>query len=561
MAPRPHPAEPAFSGPLRIGTRGSPLALAQTEIMRRRLLAACPGLAPAITVIRTTGDRVLDRPLAEIGGKGLFTKEIDEAMLAGRIDIAVHSIKDLPTWLPDGIVLAATLPREDPRDAFVSAIAVGIDDLPAGASVGTASLRRQAQLLAKRPDLIVVPLRGNVATRLDKVAAGIVAATFLAIAGLKRLGLEGHASAILGADEMLPAVGQAAIAHHLPGRRCADAGLAGGDRRCPHHRRDRLRAGDAGGSRWLLPHADRRPRPCGCRRQVEPAWPGRPPGRQPPARRRAHRPGRRRTHDGRRRGRGVAAPRRPRLLRLTEGRAMRLLITRPHDDAQPLAAALRADGIDSLIEPLLTVLSIAGPPLDLAGVQALLATSANGVRAFAARQPQRDLPILAVGDATARAARSLGFAGVESAGGDVDSLAALVRRRCDPAAGRAAARRRHRHRRRSRQGAGSRWIRRAAGRFCTRRGRRRALSAAAIAALREHRLDGVVLYSPRTARTLARLIEAAGIGNSCRHLTAFCISAAVAEAIGGLPWRRIARAATPDQPALLAAILAAAVRT
>ena len=212
MAPEPHPAEHAFSGPLRIGTRGSPLALAQTEVTRSRLLAACPGLAPAVTIIRTTGDRVLDRPLAEIGGKGLFTKEIDEAMLAGRIDIAVHSAKDLPTWLPDDIVLAATLPREDPRDAFVSAIATGIDGLPAGVTVGTASLRRQAQLLARRPDLAVVPLRGNVATRLDKVAAGIVAATFLAVAGLKRLGLEGHASAILGADEMLPAVGQAAIA-------------------------------------------------------------------------------------------------------------------------------------------------------------------------------------------------------------------------------------------------------------------------------------------------------------------------------------------------------------
>lgn len=216
MALSPHPDAQAFSGPLRIGTRGSPLALAQTEAVRGRLLAAFPTLdedgALSVVVIRTTGDRVLDRPLAEIGGKGLFTKEIDEAMLARRIDIAVHSAKDLPTWLPDGIVLAATLPREDPRDAFVSAIATGIADLPAGARVGTASLRRQAQLLARRPDLAVVPLRGNVRTRLDKVAGGIVAATFLAVAGLKRLNLADRATSILGEDEMLPAVGQAAIA-------------------------------------------------------------------------------------------------------------------------------------------------------------------------------------------------------------------------------------------------------------------------------------------------------------------------------------------------------------
>lgn len=239
---------------------------------------------------------------------------------------------------------------------------------------------------------------------------------------------------------------------------------------------------------------------------------------------------------------------------------MRLLITRPLEDALPLAEILSAGGIDSLIEPLLTVASIPGPPLDLAGVQALLATSANGVRAFAERQPQRDLTVLAVGDATARTARSLGFARVESAGGDVDSLAALVRRRCVPAAGRllhvagTAI-------------AGDLAKALATDGFAVQRvvlyetRPAPALSAATIAVLREHRLDGVVLYSPRTARTLAGLIEAAGIGDSCRHLTAFCISAAVAEAIGGLPWRRIARAATPDQPALLAAIRAAAVRS
>jgi hydroxymethylbilane synthase len=199
---------------LRIGTRGSPLALAQTALARDRLAGALPALAAAdaveIVVIRTTGDAVVDRPLAEIGGKGLFTKEIDEALLAGRIDLAVHSVKDLPTLLPAGIMLACVLPRADPRDALIAS-AADLAALPAGATVGTASLRRQAQLLARRPDLRVAPLRGNVATRIDKVRRGEVQATLLAVAGLERLGLRGAASAVLSPAEMLPAVGQAAI--------------------------------------------------------------------------------------------------------------------------------------------------------------------------------------------------------------------------------------------------------------------------------------------------------------------------------------------------------------
>jgi hydroxymethylbilane synthase len=201
---------------VRIGTRGSPLALAQTHAVRDRLMQAHPHLAAAgaveIVVIRTSGDLMRDRPLADIGGKGLFTKEIDEAMLAGGIDLAVHSAKDLPTWLADGIVLAALLPRGDPRDALIAPRAAGIADLPAGAVVGTASLRRQAQILARRPDLRVVNLRGNVHTRLRKAEEGAVEATLLALAGLVRLGLADKATAVLSEDEMLPAVGQAAIA-------------------------------------------------------------------------------------------------------------------------------------------------------------------------------------------------------------------------------------------------------------------------------------------------------------------------------------------------------------
>jgi hydroxymethylbilane synthase len=198
---------------LRIGTRGSPLALVQTEIVRARMAAALPALAEPgafeVVVIRTTGDKVQDRPLHEIGGKALFSKEIDDAMLAGRIDLAVHSVKDLPTWLPAGILLGAVLPREDPRDVLIASVA-GIADLPSGAVFGTSSPRRQAQVLACRPDLRVVPLRGNVHSRLRKAASGEVAATLLARAGLRRLGL-GEAGTVLDPEELLPAVGQGAI--------------------------------------------------------------------------------------------------------------------------------------------------------------------------------------------------------------------------------------------------------------------------------------------------------------------------------------------------------------
>ena len=198
---------------LRIGSRGSPLALAQAREVQRRLAAACGIAAERIEIktIRTTGDTIQDRPLATAGGKGLFTKEIEEALLAQSIDLAVHSSKDMPTVLPDGLLLDAFLPREDPRDAFISRKAKSLRDLPHGAVVGTASLRRQAMVKRLRPDLKVVTLRGNVETRLRKLEAGEADATLLAVAGLKRLGLLAAATMILDADEFLPAVGQGAI--------------------------------------------------------------------------------------------------------------------------------------------------------------------------------------------------------------------------------------------------------------------------------------------------------------------------------------------------------------
>lgn len=203
------------SAPLRLGSRGSPLALLQAEEAKARLIAAHPELAAEgaveIVPIRTTGDRVRDRALAEIGGKGLFTKEIEEALYDGRIDIAVHSMKDVPTWLPNWSAIVAILEREDPRDAFFSPHATSIAGLPRGAMLGSASLRRRAQVLALRPDLEVGLLRGNVQTRLAKLAAGEVDATLLALAGLNRLGQAEMATAVLDPEEMLPSAGQGAI--------------------------------------------------------------------------------------------------------------------------------------------------------------------------------------------------------------------------------------------------------------------------------------------------------------------------------------------------------------
>jgi hydroxymethylbilane synthase len=199
--------------PIRIGTRGSQLALAQAQEVRDRLRAAHGyGDSDLVVVpITTTGDRVTDRPLAEIGGKGLFTKEIEQALYAGEIDLAVHSMKDMPTELPEGFIIETILPREDPRDGFISPKVTRLRDLNQGAVVGSSSIRRQAQIRRLRPDLKVVMFRGNVNTRLAKLAAGDVDATLLACAGLKRLGLDHEITSALDVDEMLPAVAQGAI--------------------------------------------------------------------------------------------------------------------------------------------------------------------------------------------------------------------------------------------------------------------------------------------------------------------------------------------------------------
>lgn len=212
---------PTPDHPFRIGTRGSPLALWQAQEVRRCLMLAfdLPQAAFAIVVIKVTGDQILDRALKDIGGKGLFTREIEEALQAGQIDIAVHSMKDMPTLQPTGLLLDCYLPREDVRDGFVGAVA-GLDDLPRGAVVGSSSLRRRAQLAHRRPDLHLVEFRGNVQTRLQKLADGVAVATFLAMAGLNRLGMAHVARPM---DDMLPAVAQGAIGVE---RRADDANAA-----------------------------------------------------------------------------------------------------------------------------------------------------------------------------------------------------------------------------------------------------------------------------------------------------------------------------------------------
>ncbi len=229
------------------------MALRQTALVRDRLAAAHPDLAAAdaveIVTIRTTGDRVQDRRLAEIGGKGLFSKEIDEALISGRIDLAVHSLKDLETWLLDGVEIGCVLPRDDPRDAFLSATGAALAALPAGATVGTSSLRRQAQLLRRRPDLKVAPFRGNADTRIRKLEAGEVDATLLALCGLERLGLADRAAEILPCEIMLPAVGQGAL---VVACRANDDGL----RRRLEPLHDRRTAACVGAERAMLAALD-----------------------------------------------------------------------------------------------------------------------------------------------------------------------------------------------------------------------------------------------------------------------------------------------------------------
>jgi hydroxymethylbilane synthase len=255
--------------PIRIGTRGSRLALIQANEARDRLIAA-HGLAPdevEIVTITTTGDRIRDRPLADIGGKALFAKEIEEALRDGDIDLAVHSMKDMPGDATPGLMIPAFLPREDPRDAFMSRVAADVMALPQGARLGSSSVRRIAQLKHIRPDLVAAPFRGNVETRLAKLDRGEVDATVLACAGLRRLGLDHEITVAMAPEVMLPAVAQGAIGLAGARERRADARDDRAAQRCSDGPPDGGRAGVPDRARGLLPDAARRP--CGAGRRPD----------------------------------------------------------------------------------------------------------------------------------------------------------------------------------------------------------------------------------------------------------------------------------------------------
>jgi len=226
---------------LRIGTRGSALARAQAQWVQHRLTAALPGLTAELVIIRTTGDRITDRPLSAVGGKGLFVKEIEEALLAGEVDCAVHSLKDLPAELAAGLMIAAVPEREDPRDVALTRQEGGLSTLPRGAQVGTSSLRRAALVRAFRPDLQVIGLRGNVDTRLRKLDDGAVDAIVLAGAGLRRLGIVRPHAELLAAEEFVPAIGQGALAIESPRGEIAEL-LRAIDHRPSHEAIDAERA-------------------------------------------------------------------------------------------------------------------------------------------------------------------------------------------------------------------------------------------------------------------------------------------------------------------------------
>ncbi len=256
--------------PFRIGTRGSPLALAQAHEARDRLMAAhhLPEEMFEIVVLTTKGDRITDRSLAEIGGKGLFTEELEQKLTSGELDFAVHSAKDMATKLPEGLYLSAYLPREDIRDAVIGRTARKLIDLPHGATVGSSSLRRQALIRRMRPDINVITFRGLVETRLRKLEEGEVDATLLALAYLKRLGKVDVLTDILDPDTFPPALSAGCDLHRKPHRRCQGRRSAGARQRWPDLRHRLLRTRLPCGTRRLLPHADRRL--CRLRRRSDP---------------------------------------------------------------------------------------------------------------------------------------------------------------------------------------------------------------------------------------------------------------------------------------------------
>src|SRR5579883_3434908 len=536
---------------LRIGTRGSPLALIQAEAIRSRLATAhadlaAPGALEVVT-IRTTGDVVRDRTLAAIGGKGLFTKEIEAALLAGEIDLAVHSLKDMATQLPEGLAISCHLPRADPRDAFVSTRAPRLLDLPRGADPARAA----------RPPRGAAPRQRRDAARQGERRQGRRDAAGGRRSRAPRPREPDHRAAPDG-----PHAAGAGARHHR--RRDAREGrapppLSGADRRCRHCGALGGRARAARGPRRLVPDADRGARR-DRRKQSQAARADHPARRHRVSRGAAQRSGRGCRADRSRGRRAAPGGGRVGLLRPADPRGnagVRLLITRPRPAAAALAARLTALGHETLIEPLLTI----EPDPDAAarlvpaleGCQALLCTSSNGVAAVAAACARRDLRLLAVGEGTAAAARQAGFAAVESAEGDVDALVRLATARLRPGAGPLVHASGH-------AVAGDLAGRLAKAGFAVRSVplyqavAAEGLSAPVAAACRAGRIDAALFFSPRTAATFVRLARAAGLERSCATMAGVALSKAVAGELEKLTWRRIVVAATPTEAAMIASL-------
>ncbi len=540
---------------IRIGTRGSPLALAQAREVRARLVAA-HGLseeACELVVIKTSGDQILDRPLAEEGGKGLFTKEIEEALGAGKIDLAVHSMKDMPTELPGGLAIGAILPREDPRDAFISVKHPTLAELPAGALVGTSSLRRQAQVLHMRPDLKVAALRGNVETRLRKLEEGLADATFLACAGLNRLGLAQHVTAPMPTDVMLPGGGAGSGWNRDPQRRRGDRAAYRPLERCKDGAVRCSRARLLGQARGLLPHADRG---LGRAARRSAALSRRDPvaGRSPPPRDGTQ--WRSASRSAARRGGGDRAAGARGARRLPRDRLMRLLITRPEPDAAPLKARLEALGHEVSVEPLLRIELLPIAAAGLQGAQAILATSRNALRALAASEglaAARASPIFTVGPATTELARELGFERVIAGAGAAADLVPVIVANTAALDGDLV------------HVAGETLSFDLAGALAGQGYKVRtvpayravpapSLTAPTMQRIADGTIDAVILMSPRTAEIFVQLVGNAGLEQSARRITCLCLSQAVAEALGDLAPSRTEIATAPNSAAMLAAV-------
>lgn len=532
--------------PIRIGTRASKLALAQAEMVAAALALAHPGVATTIVPMTTAGDRELHKTLADWGYKGLFTKELEDALFTGTIDIAVHSMKDMPSVLPTGLTIAAMLPRADVRDAWVSPHYDSLNALPEGATVGTSSARRTAQLLRLRPDVNIVPLRGNVQTRLRKLEEGVASATFLATAGLARLGLEAHIREYMEPEVMLPAVAQGAIGIECKTDRAEVlALLAALNHRetflCVTAERAYLRVLDGscrtpisglatleGDSltlkgEWLTPDGKIRY----AHSLTGPATEGEALGEEL-----------------------GEALRPPPIHAFAPTAPPRIWLTRPQEDSAAIADGLHAYGIESIVAPVTHIEPCAFDVQAHAKPAAILLTSRNAGQAlYQLPETWRELPVFAVGPATGNMAYAAGFTSIIEGAGGIDALLPTIAERLSTGdrllylAGE--------HTR-----ADVSVLLGSAGIVVEEVTAYQAVAEPALPpelvdALRHQRVEGVAFFSPRSATLAIDLMRHHDVAHAAAGMDAYCFSLAVAEAAGALPWRSIHSCASPHQSAMV----------